>query len=170
MLNVFKNMRKETRVMTIVTIAIVVMVGVMMLLLPRIRYNKAMEMISENKLVEAREIFINLGDYKDAREQLPALSIRLVYEYIEKDECYDALVVIYWFKMEGMEEYLNEEFNYYCRMFEYYRDENYEEALEILYKWMRQLSSKEERDRSIKFEEMIKKAMGVNTQDSSNEK
>ena len=165
MLNVFKNMRKETRVMTIVTIAIVVMVGVMLLLLPRIRYNKAMEMISENKLVEAREIFINLGDYKDVREQLPTLSIRLVYEYIKQGECYDALLVIYWLKREGMEDNLNEEFNCYCKMFEYYNDENYEEALEVLYKWMRQVTEKEERERCIKFKEMIMEAKEMKVQD-----
>lgn len=169
MLNVFKNMRKETRVMTIVTIAIVFMVGVMLLFLPRIRYNKAMEMLSENKLVEAREIFINLGDYKDANEQLYKVSVRLVQDYFEKEEYYDALSVLYTLHRDDTKEGLNKETVYYIKMFEYYTDENYEEALEVLNQWMRQVTDEEERERCLKFREIIMEAREMKAHDSTSE-
>lgn len=155
-------MKKETRIMTIATSVIIIFIGMILSALPNAYYKKAEEMYSKGKYEEARDIYIGLGDYKDARMQANTVSLVIADRYVDEENYGKALIILSTDDTDPRMRKMYHVYSVYVEVLTDYHRKKYEDALQELEKIMEILDEEKEIERSTEMKKMIIEAMNNN--------
>lgn len=155
-------MKKETRIMTIATSVIIIFIGMILSALPNAYYKKAEEMFSKGKYEEARDIYITLGDYKDARMQANTVSLVIADRYVDEENYGKALIILSTDDTDPRMRKMYHVYSVYVEVLTDYHRKKYEDALQELEKVMEILDEEKEIERSTEMKKMIIEAMNNN--------
>lgn len=86
-------MKKKVIVSVLIGVCLIVFIVGFICLTPYINYRYATHLYNEKNYIDASEIFLDLGTYKDSKNMYNNSQLNLMKEYMQKDEYDNALLI-----------------------------------------------------------------------------